>query len=110
MALAEAFLNACLGADIVDHRTYALVGDGCLQEGIAQEVIQLAGHLRLGKLTFLWDDNRMTDDGAIEIATTDDMQARFAACNWHVQDGGRPRHRCGVRGTRGGRRPTRARR
>ena len=85
MALAEAFLNAWLGPDIVDHRTYALVGDGCLQEGIAQEAIQLAGHLRLGKLTFLWDDNRMTDDGAIEIASTEDMQARFAACNWHVQ-------------------------
>jgi transketolase len=85
MALAEAFLNAWLGSDIVDHRTYALVGDGCLQEGISQEVMQLAGHLKLGKLTFLWDDNRMTDDGVIEIASTEDMQARFAACGWHVQ-------------------------
>jgi transketolase len=85
MALAEAFLADLLGPDLVDHRTYALVGDGCLQEGIAQEVIAIAGHLRLGKLTFLWDDNRMTDDGAIELASVDDMAARFAASGWHVQ-------------------------
>jgi transketolase len=86
MALAEAFLNKWLGPEIVDHYTYALVGDGCLQEGIGQEVISLAGHLRLGKLVFLWDDNRMTDDGAIDIASSDDMLARFRASNWHVQE------------------------
>ncbi|WP_046865884.1 transketolase [Microvirga massiliensis] len=86
MAVAEAFLNKWLGSDIVDHHTYALVGDGCLQEGIGQEVISLAGHLRLGKLVFLWDDNRMTDDGGIEIAISDDMMARFRLSNWHVQE------------------------
>ncbi|MHB2206549.1 transketolase family protein [Methylobacterium sp. CM6257] len=86
MALAEAYLNAWLGPDIVDHRTYAFVGDGCLQEGVGQEVISLAGHLRLGKLTFLWDDNRMTDDGAIELALSDDMPARFRLSGWHVQE------------------------
>lgn len=86
MALAEAFLARLLGPDLVDHRTYALVGDGCLQEGVGQEVISLAGHLRLGKLTFLWDDNRMTDDGAIDIALSDDMLARFRLSNWHVQE------------------------
>ncbi|MFS2008892.1 transketolase [Azospirillum sp. CT11-132] len=86
MALAEAFLNRRFGDGIVDHRTYALVGDGCLQEGVGQEVIALAGHLRLGKLTYLWDDNRITDDGGIDLALSDDMAARFRASNWHVQE------------------------
>jgi transketolase len=86
MALAEAFLNKWLGPEIVDHYTYALVGDGCLQEGIGQEVISLAGHLGLGKLIFLWDDNRMTDDGGIEIAQSDDMSGRFRSSRWHVQE------------------------
>ena len=86
MALAEAFLNQWFGPGIVDHHTYALVGDGCLQEGVGQEVISLAGHLQLGKLTFLWDDNRITDDGDIQLALSDDMPARFRASNWHVQE------------------------
>src|SRR3954451_2085888 len=86
VAVAEAFLSTWLGPDIVDHHTYALVGDGCLQEGVGQEVISLAGHLGLGKLVFLWDDNRMTDDGGIEIALSDDMPARFRLSNWHVQE------------------------
>lgn len=86
MAVAEAYLRATVGADVVDHYTYALVGDGCLQEGVGQEVISLAGHLRLGRLIFLWDDNRMTDDGAIEIAQCDDMVARFRLSGWHVQE------------------------
>ena len=86
MAVAEAFLNQWLGPEVVDHYTYALVGDGCLQEGIGQEVISLAGHLRLGKLVFLWDDNRMTDDGAVEIALGDDMPGRFRVSGWHVQE------------------------
>jgi len=85
MALAEAFLNSWFGSGIVDHRTYALVGDGCLHEGVGQEVISLAGHLRLGKLTFLWDANRITDDGDIALAWSDDMLERFRASNWHVQ-------------------------
>lgn len=86
MALAEAFLRKLLGADIIDHYTYALVGDGCLQEGVGQEVISLAGHLRLGKLVFLWDDNRMTDDGPTDLALSDDMVARFRLSNWHTQE------------------------
>ncbi len=86
MAVAEAFLSEWLGPDIVDHTTYALVGDGCLQEGVGQEVISLAGHLRLGKLIFLWDDNRITDDGGIDIALSDDMLARFRLSAWHVQE------------------------
>jgi transketolase len=86
MALAEAFLGNLVGTDIVDHYTYALVGDGCLQEGIGQEIISVAGHLGLGKLVFLWDDNRMTDDGPIELAQSDDMLARFRLSKWHVQE------------------------
>ena len=86
MALAEAVLSYLLGADIVDHWTYAQVGDGCLQEGIGQEIISLAGHLRLGKLVFLWDDNRMTDDGPIDIALSDDVPSRFRLSHWHVQE------------------------
>lgn len=86
MAVAEAFLNARFGDGIVDHYTYALVGDGCLQEGIGQEIISLAGHLQLGKLIFLWDDNRMTDDGGTHQAITDDVRARFRLSGWHVID------------------------
>ena len=85
MAVAEEFLRDRFGRDLVDHFTYALVGDGCLMEGIASEVISLAGHLRLGRLIFLWDDNRMTDDGSTDQATSDDQVARFRISGWHVQ-------------------------
>ncbi len=86
MAVAEARLNHEFGPDLVDHRVYALVGDGCLMEGIGQEVISLAGHLRLGKLTFLWDDNVMTDDGSTDLSISEDVRARFRAAGWHVLD------------------------
>ena len=86
MAVAEEWLRATLGADVVDHRTYAIVGDGCLQEGIAHEVISLAGHLQLGRLTFLWDDNLITDDGPTSISISEDVRARFRAANWQVID------------------------
>ncbi|MGF7177589.1 transketolase [Azospirillum doebereinerae] len=85
MALAEAHLNAKFGSGIVDHHTYAFVGDGCLQEGIGQEVISLAGHLRLGKLVFFWDDNRITDDGGTELSISEDVAERFRVAGWHVQ-------------------------
>ncbi len=84
MAVAEAYLNARFGAGVVDHRTYAFVGDGCLQEGIGQEMISLAGHLRLGKLTLLWDDNRITDDGATDLSISEDVAARCRVADWHV--------------------------
>ena len=86
MAVAEAFLNARFGDGLVDHRTYAFVGDGCLQEGVGQEAIALAGHLRLGKLTFLWDDNRITDDGSTALSISEDVAARFRVAGWHVQE------------------------
>ncbi len=86
MAVAEASLADRFGTDLVDHFTYALVGDGCLQEGVAHEVISLAGHLGLGKLIFLFDDNRMTDDGSTELSISEDVPARFAVAGWHVQE------------------------
>lgn len=86
MAVAEAWLSAKLGADIVDHRTYAIVGDGCLMEGLAHEVISLAGHLKLSKLCVLWDDNRMTDDGSVAFALSEDVRARFRIAGWQVLD------------------------
>jgi transketolase len=84
MAVAEAYLSARFGAGLVDHRTWAFVGDGCLQEGIGQEMISLAGHLRLGKLTLLWDDNRITDDGATDLSISEDVAERFRVAGWHV--------------------------
>jgi len=85
MALAERMLNARFGDALVGHFTYAIVGDGCLMEGISHEAIDLAGHLRLEKLIVLWDDNRISIDGATSLATSTDQLARFAACGWHVQ-------------------------
>jgi transketolase len=85
MALAERMLNARFGDALVDHRTYVLAGDGCLMEGISHEAIDLAGHLRLGRLVVLWDDNRITIDGPTTLSTSTDQPARFAAAGWHVQ-------------------------
>ncbi|HUC63183.1 MAG TPA: transketolase [Alphaproteobacteria bacterium] len=91
MALAERLLNARFGR-IVDHYTYALVGDGCLMEGISHEAISLAGHLGLSKLIVLWDDNRISIDGPTDLATSDDQLLRFRAAGWDVQavDGHQP--------------------
>jgi transketolase len=85
MALAERMLAARFGADIVDHYTYVFVGDGCLMEGISQEAISLAGHLRLAKLIVLFDDNEISIDGATSLTSGDDQMARFVASGWHVQ-------------------------
>lgn len=85
MAMAEQLLAKDFGTDLVDHHTYVFLGDGCLQEGIGQEAISLAGHLRLGKLIVLYDDNAITIDGATSVSFSDDVPARLAACGWHVQ-------------------------
>ena len=85
MALAERRLAAEFGADLVDHHTYVFLGDGCLQEGIGQEAISLAGHLGLGKLIVLYDDNAITIDGPTSVSFSEDVPARLRACGWHVQ-------------------------
>ncbi|WP_307269169.1 transketolase [Labrys wisconsinensis] len=85
MALAERMLAARFGADVVDHHTYALVGDGCLMEGLSHEAISLAGHLGLSKLIVLFDDNAISIDGATSLSCSDDQSARFAAAGWSVR-------------------------
>jgi transketolase len=84
MAVAEAKLRAQFGADLVNHYTYAFVGDGCLQEGVGQEMISLAGHLGLGHLILLWDDNAIQDDGATMLSISENVSDRFRVANWHV--------------------------
>ena len=83
-ALAERMLAARHGDDLVDHHTYAIAGDGCLMEGISHEAISMAGHLKLGKLIVLWDDNSITIDGSTDMSVSDDQVARFKASNWDV--------------------------
>ncbi|KEO59381.1 transketolase [Thioclava indica] len=84
MALAEKMKNARYSDDNVNHFTYVIAGDGCLMEGISHEAIDLAGHLGLGKLVVMWDDNAITIDGDTNLSTSTDQQARFAAAGWHV--------------------------
>ena len=84
MALAERILNARFGNDLVDHYTYVLAGDGCLMEGISQEAISLAGHLKLNKLIVFWDDNNISIDGAISLSDSTDQRKRFEASGWHT--------------------------
>ncbi len=88
MAIAEAHLAAEFnreGYDVVDHYVYAIVTDGDLMEGVASEAASLAGHLQLGKLIYLYDDNHISIDGPTDLAFTEDRTARFAAYGWHVQ-------------------------
>ncbi len=84
MALAERILNARFGSELCEHYTYTIAGDGCLMEGVSQEAISLAGHLKLNKLIVLWDDNRITIDGATNLTTSDDVAGRFASANWNT--------------------------
>lgn len=89
MAMAEAHLAAIHNEDgfpIVDHYTYALVGDGCLMEGISSEASSLAGHLKLHKLIVLYDSNDITIEGSTNLAFTEDVLKRYEAYGWHVQE------------------------
>jgi transketolase len=86
MAIAERHLNAVYGDELVDHRTFVIAGDGCLMEGINHEAIGLAGHLRLGRLIVLWDDNKITIDGSTELSRNEDVLARYQACGWHTAE------------------------
>lgn len=88
MAIAERFLAATFnrpGFPIFDHFTYAIVSDGDLMEGISHEAASLAGHLKLGKLIYLYDDNDISIEGSTDITFTEDVPARFRAYGWHVQ-------------------------
>ena len=85
MALSEKILNNKFGDEIVNHFTYAIVGDGCLMEGISHEAVDLAGHLKLGKLILLWDDNNISIDGSTNLATSINQLERFKSCQWDVQ-------------------------
>lgn len=88
MAMAERFLAARFnrpGHEIVDHYTYVLAGDGDLMEGVSQEASSLAGHLGLGKLICLYDDNRITIDGSTDLSFTEDREGRYRAYGWHVR-------------------------
>jgi len=84
-ALAERLLAERFGRDVVDHYTYVVAGDGCLMEGVGQEAITLAGHLGLGRLILLFDDNGISIDGPTSLSTSEDHKKRFAAAGWHVQ-------------------------
>ncbi|MGN4075653.1 transketolase family protein, partial [Burkholderia gladioli] len=84
MALAERILNAKFGDELVDHYTYVFLGDGCLMEGISQEAISLAGHLKLGRLIAFWDDNSISIDGPTRLAVSDQEIERFRASGWRV--------------------------
>ena len=90
MAIAESMMAARYnqpGHEIINHYTYTLAGDGCMQEGVASEAVSLAGHLGLGKLVVFYDDNRITIDGATSLSFSEDVGARFAACGWQVLKG-----------------------
>ncbi|MBT5186141.1 MAG: transketolase, partial [Kordiimonadaceae bacterium] len=82
-ALGEQLSAARMG-DVCDHYTYVIAGDGCLMEGVSQEAISQAGHLKLGKLIVLWDDNEICIDGKTEMTVSDNQQMRFEASNWHT--------------------------
>jgi transketolase len=89
MAIAEQFLAARFNRpdhEVVDHYTYGIAGDGDLMEGVTHEAASLAGHLKLGKLIFLYDDNHISIEGSTDIAFTENRVARFEAYGWHVQE------------------------
>ncbi|MGK2949864.1 MAG: transketolase [Acidimicrobiales bacterium] len=86
MAIAEAQLRARFGAEVVDHHTYCIAGDGDLSEGLSHEAASLAGHLGLGRLICVYDDNHISIDGPTDLSLSDDAAARFTAYGWHVDD------------------------
>ena len=86
MALAEQSLRERFGEDVCDHHIYAIVSDGDLEEGVSHEAASLAGHLRLGRLVYVYDQNHISIDGPTDLALNDDVVKRFEAYGWHVQD------------------------
>ncbi|HYA67418.1 MAG TPA: transketolase, partial [Acidimicrobiales bacterium] len=88
MGVAERWLRARFGADLVDHHTFVLCSDGDLMEGISHEAASLAGHLGLGRLVYVYDDNHITIDGSTDLAYSDDVVRRFEAYGWHAENVG----------------------
>jgi transketolase len=86
MGIAERWLRARFGPEVTDHYTFVICSDGDLEEGISHEAASLAGHLGLGRLIYVYDDNHITIDGPTELAYNDNVPKRFQAYNWHVQD------------------------
>jgi transketolase len=84
MGIAERYLRARFGADAIDHHTFVICSDGDLEEGISHEAASLAGHLQLGRLVYVYDDNHISIDGPTELSFSDDSAARFEAYGWHV--------------------------
>jgi transketolase len=83
--VAERWLRARFGTDMCDHRTYVICSDGDLMEGVSHEAASLAGHLELGRLVYVYDDNHITIDGATELTYSDDVARRFESYGWHVE-------------------------
>jgi transketolase len=86
MAIAERVLRYQFGSDVVDHHIFVIAGDGCLQEGVSHEAASLAGHLGLGKIVAIYDNNHITIDGSTSLSSSDNPVQRFEAYQWHVQD------------------------
>ena len=84
MGLAEANLRERFGPSSVDHHVFVICGDGCLEEGVSHEAASLAGHLGLGRLVYVYDDNHITIDGPTELAYSDNVAKRFEGYGWHV--------------------------
>jgi transketolase len=86
MGIAERWLRSNFSPEVCDHHTYVIAGDGCFEEGISHEAASLAGHLQLGRLVYIYDDNHITIDGPTELSYSDDVAGRFAAYGWGVDD------------------------
>ncbi len=86
LGVAERFLRARFGPELCDHHTFVVAGDGCFEEGISHEAASLAGHLGLGRLVCVYDDNHITIDGPTSLAYSDRVPERFEAYGWHVDD------------------------
>jgi len=88
MGIAERWLRATFSPEVCDHHTFVIAGDGCFEEGISHEAASLAGHLRLGRLVYVYDDNHITIDGPTELSYSDNVGERFDAYGWSVDDVG----------------------
>jgi transketolase len=86
MGITEELLRQRFGPELCDHHTFVIAGDGCLSEGISHEAASLAGHLGLGRLVYVYDDNHITIDGPTELALSDNAPERFEAYGWHVEE------------------------